>query len=39
MPRWRTQLFLALSSLTADAARAFELPADRTVVISSHISV
>jgi KUP system potassium uptake protein len=39
MPRWRTQLFLALSSLTADAARAFELPGDRTVVISSRISV
>jgi KUP system potassium uptake protein len=39
MPRWRTRLFLALNSLTADAARAFELPGDRTVVISSRISV
>jgi K+ transporter len=39
MPRWRTQLFLALTSLTADAARAFELPSDRTVVIGSRISV
>jgi KUP system potassium uptake protein len=39
MPPWRTRLFLALSSLTADAARAFELPGDRTVVISSRISV
>jgi KUP system potassium uptake protein len=39
MPRWRTRLFLALSSLTADAARAFELPGDRTVVVSSRIRV
>jgi KUP system potassium uptake protein len=39
MPRWRTRLFLALSSITADAARAFELPGDRTVVVSSRIKV
>ena len=39
MPRWRTLLFLATASLTDDAARAFELPSDRTVVIGSRISV
>jgi KUP system potassium uptake protein len=39
MPRWRTQLFLATASLSDDAARAFELPRDRTVVIGSRISV
>ena len=39
MPRWRTQLFLALTSLTADAARAFDLPLDRTVVVGSRITV
>jgi KUP system potassium uptake protein len=39
MPRWRTQLFLALTSLTADAARVFDLPSDRTVVIGSRIHV
>ena len=39
MPRWRTRLFLATTALSADAARAFELPADRTVGIGSRISV
>jgi KUP system potassium uptake protein len=39
LSRWRVPLFLALTSLTADAARAFELPGDRTVVIGSRISV
>ena len=39
MSRWRTLLFLATASLTDDAARAFELPSDRTVVVGSRISV
>ena len=39
MPKWRTRLFLATAALTDDAARAFELPSDRTVVIGSRISV
>ncbi len=39
MPRWRTLLFLATSSLTDDAARAFELPSDRTLVVGSRIRV
>jgi KUP system potassium uptake protein len=39
MSRWRERLFLALSAITADAARSFELPGDRTVVVSSRISV
>lgn len=39
MPLWRTRLFLATASLTDDAARAFELPSDRTLVIGSRISV
>ena len=39
MPRWRTLLFLGTCALAADAAQAFELPCDRTVVIGSRISV
>ena len=39
MPRWRTLLFLGTCALAADAAQAFELPRDRTVVIGSRISV
>jgi KUP system potassium uptake protein len=39
MPRWRTLLFLGTCALAADAALAFELPRDRTVVIGSRISV
>ena len=39
MPRWRTMLFLATASLTDDAARAFELPSDRTLVVGSRVSV
>ena len=39
MPRWRTLLFLGTTALAADAALAFELPRDRTVVIGSRISV
>ena len=38
MPRWRTLLFLGTCGLAADAALAFELPRDRTVVIGSRIS-
>jgi KUP system potassium uptake protein len=39
MPRWRTLLFLGTCALAADAALAFELPRDRTLVIGSRISV
>ncbi len=39
MSRWRTLLFVATSSLTADAAQAFELPGDRTVIVGSRIQV
>ena len=39
MPTWRTLLFLGTTALDADAALAFELPRDRTVVIGSRISV
>ena len=39
MPRWRTILFLGTTALAADAALAFELPRNRTVVIGSCISV
>ncbi len=39
MPRWRTMLFIATVPLAVDAARAFDLPRDRTVVIGSRISV
>jgi KUP system potassium uptake protein len=39
MPRWRTMLFIATSYLADDAARAFELPRDRTLVVGSRISL
>ncbi len=39
MSRWRKQLFLATSRITADAAEYFNLPRDRTVIIGSRISV
>ncbi|HWD83035.1 MAG TPA: KUP/HAK/KT family potassium transporter, partial [Kribbella sp.] len=39
MAGWRKQLFLATSHITADAAEAFSLPRDRTVIIGSHIEV
>jgi KUP system potassium uptake protein len=39
MSRWRKQLFLATSQLSADAADYFRLPTDRTVVMGSRIEV
>ncbi|MBA0046639.1 potassium transporter Kup [Mycobacteroides sp. LB1] len=39
MARWRKQLFLATSHITADAAEYFGLPRDRTVVMGSRIDV
>ncbi|MFD7159260.1 potassium transporter Kup [Kribbella sp. NPDC059898] len=39
MAGWRKQLFLATAHITADAAEAFSLPRDRTVIIGSHIEV
>ncbi len=37
MPRWRKLLFITTSHLTADAAQAFELPRDRTVIVGSRV--
>ncbi|HEX4519856.1 MAG TPA: KUP/HAK/KT family potassium transporter [Gaiellaceae bacterium] len=37
MSRWRKNLFLATSQLTADAAEYFRLPRDRTVIMGSRI--
>jgi len=39
MARWRKQLFIATSYITADAADYFGLPPDRTVVMGSRIEV
>jgi KUP system potassium uptake protein len=39
MARWRKRLFLATSSITADAADYFGLPRDRTVIMGSHVDV
>ncbi len=39
MARWRKQLFIATSYITADAADYFGLPPDRTVVMGSRIDV
>ncbi|MFL6125993.1 potassium transporter Kup [Actinophytocola sp.] len=39
MARWRKRLFIATSYLAADAAEAFRLPRDRTVVMGSRIDV
>ena len=39
MPRWRKQLFVATSGITADAADYFNLPRDRTVIMGSQIVV
>ncbi len=39
MARWRKQLFLATSHITADAAEYFGLPRDRTVIMGSRIDV
>jgi KUP system potassium uptake protein len=39
MSRWRKQLFLATSHLTADATEYFHLPRARTVIMGSRIEV
>jgi KUP system potassium uptake protein len=39
MSRWRKNLFLATSRITADAAEYFGLPRDRTVILGSRIEV
>jgi KUP system potassium uptake protein len=39
MSRWRKNLFLATSRITADAAEYFGLPSDRTVILGSRIEV
>jgi KUP system potassium uptake protein len=39
MARWRKQLFIATSYITADAAEFFGLPLDRTVLMGSRIEV
>jgi len=39
MPRWQRGLFTATSRLTTDAARAFDLPATRTVVMGARLEV
>ncbi|MGZ4200799.1 MAG: potassium transporter Kup [Thermoleophilaceae bacterium] len=39
LSRWRKQLFIATSRITADAAEYFHLPLDRTVIIGSRIEV
>jgi KUP system potassium uptake protein len=39
MSRWRKNLFLATSRITADAAEYFVLPRDRTVIMGSRIEV
>jgi KUP system potassium uptake protein len=39
LPRWRTRLFVAMASARADAATAFELPVDRTVLVGSRLGV
>jgi KUP system potassium uptake protein len=39
MPAWRTNLFIATSYLSADAAEFFCLPPDRTLIIGSRIEV
>ncbi len=39
MARWRKQLFIATSYITADAAEYFSLPRDRSVIMGSRIEV
>jgi len=39
MPAWRTNLFIATSYLSADAAEFFCLPPDRTLIVGSRIEV
>jgi KUP system potassium uptake protein len=39
MSAWRTNLFIATSKLSADAAESFCLPRDRTLIVGSRIEV
>jgi KUP system potassium uptake protein len=39
MARWRKRLFVATSSITADAADYFGLPRDRTIILGSNVDV
>jgi KUP system potassium uptake protein len=39
MSRWRKNLFVATSHITADAAEYFRLPRERTVIIGSRLEV
>ena len=39
LSRWRKNLFLATSRLTADAAEYFRLPPERTVIVGSRIEL
>ncbi|MER7810756.1 KUP/HAK/KT family potassium transporter [Streptomyces sp900116325] len=39
MAPWRKRLFIATSYITADAAEAFGLPRDRTVIMGAYIEV
>ena len=39
MPRWRKQLFITTSYITADAAGYFSLPLEQTVIMGSRIEV
>ena len=39
MSRWRKHLFIATSRITADAADAFQLPRERTVIMGSRIEL
>jgi len=39
MSSWRKHLFIATSRITADAADAFQLPRDRTVIMGSRIEL
>jgi KUP system potassium uptake protein len=39
MSRWRKRLFIATSRITADAAEAFGLPRERTVIMGSRIEL
>jgi KUP system potassium uptake protein len=39
MTRWRKRLFIATSRITADAAEAFQLPRNQTVIMGSRIEL
>jgi KUP system potassium uptake protein len=39
MPAWRTNVFIATSKLSADAAESFCLPRDQTLIVGSRIEV